>query len=203
MQTNNMLYGYIRVSTRDQHEDRQRDAMREFGVPDDHLYLDKQSGKDFDRPGYRQVVRKLKPGDTLVIKSIDRLGRNYEEILEQWRYLTREKQAAIVVLDMPLLDTRQGRDLTGTLIADIVLQLLSYVAQTEREMIRQRQAEGIAAAKARGIHMGRRAMELPEEFEQVHEKWLTGELSARKAAICLGVSNHTFSKWTREWANMR
>ena len=152
------LYGYIRVSTKEQNEDRQRVAMHEFGIADRDLYMDKQSGKDFERPNYKKLVRKLKPGDTLVIKSIDRLGRNYEEILEQWRIITREKKAAIVVLDMPLLDTRQGRDLTGTLIADIVLQLLSYVEQTEREFIRQRQAEGIAAAKARGVHMGRAPM---------------------------------------------
>lgn len=145
-----IMYGYIRVSSRDQNEDRQRLAMQEFGIPDSRIYMDKQSGKDFERPGYRRLIRKLKPGDTLVVKSIDRLGRNYDEILEQWRCITREKKAAIVVLDMPLLDTRQGKDLTGTLIADIVLQLLSYVAQTEREFIHQRQAEGIAAAKARG-----------------------------------------------------
>ena len=145
------LYGYIRLSTKEQNEDRQRLAMYEFGIADRELYMDKQSGKDFERPNYKKLIRKLKPGDTLVIKSIDRLGRNYEEILEQWRIITREKKAAIVVLDMPLLDTRQGRDLTGTLIADIVLQLLSYVAQTEREFSRQRQAEGIAAA-SQGVH---------------------------------------------------
>ena len=149
-------YGYIRVSTKEQNEDRQMIAMREFGVVDRHIILDKQSGKDFQRPGYCWLIQKLKAGDTLVIKSIDRLGRNYDEILEQWRLLTKEKQVSIVVLDMPLLDTRKGRDLTGVLIADIVLQLLSYVAQTEREFNRQRQAEGIAAAKARGIRFGRR-----------------------------------------------
>lgn len=128
-------YGYIRVSTREQNEDRQRIAMREFGVPEEHIYLDKQSGKDFERPQYQALTRQMERGDTLVIKSIDRLGRNYDEILEQWRLLTKEKGVAIVVLDMPLLDTRQGRDLTGTLIADIVLQLLSYVAEKEREFI--------------------------------------------------------------------
>lgn len=190
------IYGYIRVSSREQNEERQRLAMREFGVPEGNLYMDKQSGKDFERPGYRRLIRKLKPGDTLVIKSIDRLGRNYDEILEQWRTITREKCAAVVVLDMPLLDTRQGRDLTGTLIADIVLQLLSYVAQTEREFIRQRQAEGIAAAKARGVHMGRRAKEIPEEFPLAYNRWRSGELSARSAAHMLGVSPHTFKKWT-------
>lgn len=150
------IYGYVRVSTKEQNEDRQMIAMGEFGVEAGHIILDKQSGKDFERPGYRRLLRKLKTGDTLVIKSIDRLGCNYDEILEQWRLLTKEKQVAIVVLDMPLLDTRQGRDLTGVLIADIVLQLLSYVAQTEREFNRQRQAEGIAAAKARGVHFGRK-----------------------------------------------
>lgn len=158
------LYGYIRVSTREQNEDRQRIAMREFGIAERNIVLDKQSGKDFDRPGYQRLMKKLKPGDTLVLKSIDRLGRNYSEILEQWREITKGKGAAVVVLDMPLLDTRKGKDLTGTLIADIVLQLLSYVAQTERELIRQRQAEGIAAAKARGVRFGRRPMERPEGF---------------------------------------
>jgi DNA invertase Pin-like site-specific DNA recombinase len=189
------LYGYIRLSTKEQNEDRQRLAMYEFGIADRELYMDKQSGKDFERPNYKKLIRKLKPGDTLVIKSIDRLGRNYEEILEQWRIITREKKAAIVVLDMPLLDTRQGRDLTGTLIADIVLQLLSYVAQTEREFIRQRQAEGIAAAKARGVHMGRAPMEVPEEFAHVYDQWRRGEVSGRGAARMLGVAQHTFTKW--------
>ena len=196
MQEAGKMYGYVRVSTRDQHEDRQRTAMREFGVEEDRIYMDKQSGKDFDRPGYQQLLRKLKPGDTLVVKSIDRLGRNYNEILEQWRMITREKNAAIVVLDMQLLDTRQGRDLTGTLIADIVLQLLSYVAQTEREFIRQRQAEGIAAAKARGVRFGRLPLPVPSSFDLVYPKWQAGEISARKAAEILGVSSHTFIKWT-------
>ena len=151
-----MEYGYVRVSTKEQNEDRQMVAMWEFGIRDGNIILDKQSGKDFERPGYRRLVRKLKAGDTLVIKSIDRLGRNYDEILEQWRLLTKEKLIDIVVLDMPLLDTRQSRDLTGILISDIVLQFLSYVTQTERENIRQRQMEGIAAAKARGVRFGRK-----------------------------------------------
>ena len=159
-----MEYGYARVSTRVQNEERQLIALREFGLNDGQIILDKQSGKDFDRRGYRRLLRKLKDGDTLAIKSIDRLGRNYEEILEQWRVITKEKGAAIVVLDMPLLDTRRSRDLTGTLIADIVLQLLSYVAQTEREFIRQRQVEGIAAAKARGVKFGRPYKELPTGY---------------------------------------
>ena len=149
-------YAYIRVSSRDQNEERQRAAMIEYGVPEENIYLDRQSGKDFERGGYKRLVHKLRRGDTLVVKSIDRLGRNYTEILEQWRLLTKKKQAEIVVLDMPLLDTRQSRDLTGVVIADIVLQLLSYVAETERAFIRQRQAEGIAAAMARGVRFGRR-----------------------------------------------
>ena len=191
----NQIYGYIRVSSKDQNEDRQRIALLEAGVPEKNLIMDKQSGKDFDRPGYKKLLKKLKPDDTLIIKSIDRLGRNYDEILEQWRIITKEKKAAIVVLDMPLLDTRQGRDLTGTLIADIVLQLLSYVAQTEREFIRQRQAEGIAAAQARGVRFGRCPLQPPPEFDFIKERWLTGDLSARKAAERLGVSHKTFLKW--------
>ena len=194
----NQNYGYIRVSSRDQREDRQLVAMREAGVPDKNIYMDKQSGKDFEREGYRRMVRRLKPGDTLFVKSIDRLGRNYDEILEQWRILTKEKQAAIVVLDMPLLDTRQGHDLTGTLIADIVLQLLSYVAQTEREFIRQRQAEGIAAAKERGVRFGKTAMEPPPEYDDVYVAWSLGDLSARAAARSLGISHQTFLKWANK-----
>ena len=193
----NRTYGYIRVSTRDQNEDRQRIAMREAGVRERCVFTDKQSGKDFDRPGYRRLLRKLKPGDTLFIKSIDRLGRNYAEILEQWRIITKEKRADIVVLDMPLLDTRQGRDLTGTLIADIVLQLLSYVAQTEREFIRQRQAEGIAAAKANGVRFGRRPLQKPPEYQALREQWERGDISARAAAKRLGVAHKTFLNWAR------
>ena len=195
---NAKVYAYIRVSSKDQNEDRQKIAMREFGIPDNFVFMDKQSGKDFERPGYKQLMRKIKPGDTLVVKSIDRLGRNYEEILEQWRILTKEKRTAIVVLDMPLLDTRQGRDLTGTLIADIVLQLLSYVAQTEREFIHQRQAEGIAAAKARGVRFGRKPLERPPEFDAVRRNWKNGQISARKAAIQLGITHQTFLAWVAE-----
>lgn len=157
-------YGYVRVSSKDQNEARQMQAMRDFGIDEKAIVVEKQSGRDFERPKYKHLICKLKKGDTLVIKSIDRLGRNYEEILEQWRVITKEKRANIVVLDMPLLDTRQGRDLTGTFIADLVLQILCYVAQTEREFIRQRQAEGIAAARARGIRFGVRPMERPPEF---------------------------------------
>ena len=193
-----MEFGYIRVSTREQNEQRQLVAMQEFGIPQNRIYMDKQSGKDFERKSYKKMVRKLKKDDTLVVKSIDRLGRNYEEILEQWRIITKEKQAAIVVLDMPLLDTRRNRDLTGTLIADIVLQLLSYVAQTEREFIRQRQAEGIAAAKRNGVKFGRKPMERPNGLESLKEQWLHGELSARAAAKQLGVTHSTFLRWVKE-----
>ena len=193
----NNAYGYIRVSTKEQNEERQVMAMRSFGIIDRCLIIDKQSGKDFNRPGYQRLVKKLKPKDTLVIKSIDRLGRNYDEILEQWRFLTKEKRVDIVVLDMPLLDTRNGRDLTGTLIADIVLQLLSYVAQTEREFIRQRQREGIEAARANGVHLGRRAIERPDNFEGIKNAWQMGEISGRGAAKLLGVSHTTFRNWVQ------
>ena len=197
----NQIYGYIRVSSRDQNEDRQVIAMREFGIAEKNLVIDKQSGKDFARPGYRRLLRKLKPNDTLVIKSIDRLGRNYDEVLEQWRLLTKEKQVDIVVLDMPLLDTRKGRDLIGTLISDIVLQLLSYVAQTEREFIHQRQAEGIAAAKARGVKFGRKPKERPEEYEYLRDEWRAGRISARTAAQKLGITHRTFIKWVEQENN--
>ena len=190
-------YGYVRVSSRDQNEARQLVVMKEFGVPDDNIFMDKQSGKDFNRPSYARLLKKLKPGDVLVVKSIDRLGRNYDEILEQWRIITKEKQAAIVVLDMPLLDTRSNRDLTGTLIADIVLQLLSYVAETERAFIRQRQAEGIAAAKARGQRFGRPAKDRGEDYEACVAQWKEGTLSAAQASRRLGVSHNTFLKWAR------
>ena len=193
-----MEYGYARVSTREQSEERQLIALTGFGIAESAIFVDKQSGKDFERTQYRRLMRKLKDGDTLVVKSIDRLGRNYEEILEQWRVITKEKRAAIVVLDMPLLDTRQNRDLTGTLIADIVLQLLSYVAQTEREFIRQRQAEGIAAAKARGVQFGRRPSPKPAEFPEWKERWSRGEVSACQAAKALKITHRTFLRWARD-----
>ena len=193
-----MEYGYIRVSTKEQNEQRQLIAMQTFGISQRQIYMDRQSGKDFDRRNYKRLVRKLKKGDTLVVKSIDRLGRNYNEILEQWRIITKEKQAAIVVLDMPLLNTRQSRDLTGTLIADIVLQLLSYVAQTEREFIRQRQAEGIAAAKQRGIKFGRKPLPRPEAFPTLKAQWERREISARSAANQLGITHSTFLRWVKE-----
>lgn len=193
----NKEYGYIRVSTKEQNIDRQLNALQEYGIHTRDIFIDKVSGKDFQRPKYQQMIKKIKPGDTLVVKSIDRLGRNYDEILEQWRHITKGIRADIVVLDMPLLDTRQGRDLTGTLIADIVLQLLSYVAQTEREFIRQRQAEGIATAKARGIRFGRKPKEVPDTFLAVYRKWKCGMVSAREAAAQLHISHPTFLKWAK------
>ena len=191
------MYGYVRVSTKEQNEERQLIALREFQIPHKRIYMDKLSGKDFNRPQYKKLLRKLRVGDVLVVKSIDRLGRNYVEILEQWRVVTKEKQADIVVLDMPLLDTRRNRDLTGTLIADIVLQLLSYVAQAERENIRQRQAEGIAAAKARGVRFGRPWKPVPEEFYVLKEDWLQRRISSREAAVRLSIAQDTFLRWVR------
>lgn len=195
------IYGYIRVSSRDQNEDRQVIALLNAGVESDNLFLDKQSGKDFNRKNYKKLVRKLKKDDVLIVKSIDRLGRNYEEILEQWRLITKTKCANIVVLDMPLLDTRSSRDLIGTLIADIVLQLLSYVAQTEREFIKQRQAEGIAAAKSRGVKFGRPKKEIPNDFIEVHRLWIEKHISTREASRRLSVSYKTFIKWSNEFYN--
>ena len=194
----NRVFGYVRVSSKEQNGARQVIAMEEFGVPSGSILVDKQSGRNFDRPMYKRLMRNLKPGDTLVIKSIDRLGRNYNEILDQWRVITKDKQAAIVVLDMPLLDTRQGHDLTGTLIADIVLQLLSYVAQVEREFIRQRQAEGIAAAKRAGVRFGPKPRVKPEGFDTYVVKWHQSELSARAAAKLLGIHHKTFIRWTTD-----
>ena len=191
-------YGYVRVSSKDQNEERQRIAMKDFGVPKNHIYTDKQSGKDFDRPQYKKLLRKLKKGNTLIIKSIDRLGRNYLEVLEQWRIITIEKQCAIVVLDMPILDTRNDRDLIGKLISDIVLQLLSYVAQIEREFIRQRQAEGIAVAKARGVKFGRPPLNRPSTLDYYRERWQKGNISARETAKQLNITHSTFLRWVRE-----
>ena len=191
-------YGYVRVSTKDQNLDRQFFAMREFGISEAYIFQDRQSGKDFNRPAYLALLKKLKPGDTLVIKSIDRLGRNYSEILEQWEFITKKLKTSIVVLDMPLLDTRNNRDLTGTLIADIVLQLLSYVAQTEREGIRQRQKEGIAAARAGGVRFGRRPLPKPANYEEVYSSWCTGLISARSASRFLNVDPKTFKKWVNQ-----
>lgn len=194
----NKIYGYVRVSSKEQNEDRQVIAMRDFGIPERNIVVEKQSGKDFMRPGYIKLVKKMKPGDTLVIKSIDRLGRDYEQILEQWRYLTKEMHVDIVVLDMPLLDTRNGRDLTGTLISDIVLQLLSYVAQTERNFNRQRQREGIEAAKKRNVKFGRPPCVKPDSYAQIYAQWKEKSITASKAAELLGVSRSTFSKWIKQ-----
>ncbi len=185
-------YGYVRVSTQEQNEIRQLNAMRDFGVRETHIIIEKLSGKDFKRPRYQGLVRNLRRGDVLVVKSIDRLGRNYTEILDQWTLITKKREAAIVVLDMPLLDTRQSRDLTGTLISDIVLQLLSYVAQTERENIRQRQMEGIAAAKARGVHFGPRVQAPPENFEVFRQAWRAKQMTLCEAADACGMPKSSF-----------
>lgn len=186
------IYGYVRVSTQEQNEVRQLAAMREFGIPEENIVVEKLSGKDFNRFRYRRLVQGLRPGDVLVVKSIDRLGRNYTEILDQWSFITKKREAAIVVLDMPLLDTRQSRDLTGTLISDIVLQLLSYVAQTERENIRQRQMEGIAAAKARGVHFGPETQTPPKNFEVLRQAWRAKQLTLREAADACRIPKSTF-----------
>lgn len=185
-------YGYIRVSTREQNEDRQLIALREMAVPEKNIFMDKQSGKDFNRPQYKRLLRKLKKDDLLYIKSIDRLGRNYEEILEQWRLLTKDKGVDIAVLDMPLLDTRRGKDLMGTFLSDIVLQVLSFVAENERTNIRQRQAEGIAAAKARGVRFGRPPKPLPENFRSVYLAWKSKQITCTAAAKACEMPLSTF-----------
>ena len=187
-----ITYGYVRVSARDQSEDRQIAALAVFDISDKNLFLDKQSGKDFHRPAYQRMVKKLKEDDVLFIKSIDRLGRNYEEILEQWRILTKEKGVDIVVIDMPLLDTRRGKDLMGTLIADLVLALLSYVSENERKSIRERQREGIEAAKLRGVKFGRPSKPLPEDFVHICNRWLAKEITAEEAAGLCGLTKATF-----------
>ena len=186
------IYSYIRVSTKDQHEDRQLVAIKGLNIPDKIIYIDRQSGKNFDRPHYRKLMRRLKKDDLLFIKSIDRLGRNYTEILEQWRILTKEKGIDIVVLDMPLLDTRRGKDLMGAFLSDIVLQILSFVAENERTNIRQRQAEGIAAAKAKGVRFGRPPRPLPDNFDQICQSWRAGTLTGTAAAKACGMALSTF-----------
>lgn len=185
-------YGYVRVSTHEQNEARQIVALQSRSIPEQNIFMDKQSGKDFERAQYRRLVKKLQPNDLLFIKSIDRLGRNYEEILEQWRILTKEKAIDIVVLDMPLLDTRRGKDLMGTFLSDIVLQVLSFVAENERTNIRQRQAEGIAAAKAKGIRFGRPPLPLPENFHVTYQRWKSGEITCTAAANACGLPLSTF-----------
>lgn len=194
-------YGYIRVSTKDQNEDRQLIALRQMQISPGNIFIDKQSGKNFDRPMYQLMLKKLKPNDLLYVKSIDRLGRNYEEILEQWRILTKEKKVDIVVLDMPLLDTRRGKDLLGTFLSDIVLQVLSFVAENERTNIRQRQAEGIAAAKAKGIRFGRPPRPLPDNFPQVYMQWKSGQITGLEAAKTCGMPMSTFRYQARIYEN--
>ena len=192
-------YGYIRVSAKDQNPDRQFRAMRECNIKKRNIYLDKMSGKNFERPEYHKMIKKLKKGDLVVIKSIDRLGRNYGEILQQWRKITKEIGADIQVIDMPLLDTNTAQgDLTGTFISDLVLQILAYVAETERTFIRQRQAEGIAAAKEKGVKFGRKRKEVPEEFEKYYQLWKKGEISVRKAAEMLHMNYSTFYRRCKE-----
>ncbi len=194
----NKIYGYVRVSSKDQCEDRQMLALREHGVPEENIFMDKLSGKDFNRPEYIRLLRRLHPGDMVVIKSIDRLGRNYEEIQEQWRIITKVKQAEIQVLDMPLLSTTGTQeDLTSKFIADLVLQILSYVAQTERESIKERQREGIEAAKRRGVTFGRPRKQVPENFSEVKALWEAGKVTSRQAAAQLGISQETFLRWRR------
>ena len=196
------VYGYIRVSSKDQKEDRQQIALKEVGVERQNIYVDKQSGKDFNRPKYKKMLRKLKKDDLLYIKSIDRLGRNYEEILQQWRILTKEKGVDIVVLDMPLLDTRRGKDLMGTFLSDIVLQVLSFVAENERTNIKQRQVEGIAAAKAQGIKFGRPPLPLPDNFYEVHKVWRSKKITLKQAAEACNMPVGTFYGKARKFENV-
>ncbi len=193
------IYGYVRVSSMDQNEDRQMIALREVKVPEKNTYMDKQSGKDFDRPNYKKLVRKLKSGDLLYILSIDRLGRNYEEIQKQWRILTKDIGIDICVLDMPLLDTRKGKDLMGTFIADLVLQILSFVAQNERENIKKRQAEGIAAAKAKGVKFGRPKKPVPENFGKIVRAWNQKQITFDEALKRCDMSEATFYRRLREY----
>lgn len=195
----NKVYGYVRVSTQEQNEDRQLIAMEQAEVPIENIFLDKQSGKDFNRPQYQNLIKKLHPGDTLFIKSIDRLGRNYEEIINQWQKIVKEIKADIVVLDMPILDTRHEKNLLGTLISDIVLQLLSYVSETERANIRQRQAEGIAAAKKRGVKFGRPIKEMPENFAEIISQWNRKEITMEEISRLYGMSESTFYRRLREY----
>lgn len=195
-----MNYGYIRVSSKDQCEDRQWLALKQFDISRKNIYVDKVSGKNFDRPQYNRLVKRLKKGDVLIVLSIDRLGRNYDEIQNQWRIITKVKQVDIVVLDMPLLDTRKkgDQDLTGTFIADMVLQILAYVAQIERENIKQRQKEGIYAAKSRGVIFGRPRKDVPQNFKEIKNQWLQNQITSRQAAKALGIAQSTFLRWVQE-----
>lgn len=196
------VYGYARVSSRTQNEDRQIAALCEAQVPKRNIFIDKQSGKDFDRPMYKKMICRLKADDVIYIQSIDRLGRNYEEIMQQWKLITKEMGADIVVIDMPLLDTRRGKDLMGTFLADIVLALLSYVAENERANIKRRQAEGIAAAKAKGVRFGRRPLPLPDNFAEVFQLWKSRKISIQKAAEQCGMSKSTFYNRAKAYRNM-
>lgn len=193
------IYGYMRVSSREQNEDRQRIALLEMGVPEKNIFMDKLSGKNFERPQYKKMIKKLDDNSVLFVKSIDRLGRNYKDLNEQWRIITKEKGTDIVVIDMPLLDTRREKNLLGTLISDIVLALLSYVAENERMNIKQRQAEGIAAAKARGVKFGRPPLRLPDNFHQVHKEWREGKMSVTQAAKACGLPQSTFFRKAKEY----
>lgn len=197
------IFGYVRVSGIDQNEDRQIIALHQKDVPEENIYIDKKSGKDFERPGYKKLLRKMKCGDLLYILSIDRLGRNYEEIQQQWRLITKEKRADICVLDMPLLDTRQGKDLMGTFIADLVLQILSFVAENERANIRKRQAEGIAAAKARGVRFGRQKKELPDDFEEIIYEWEKKQIRLTDLLMEYNISEATFYRRLREYRRQK
>lgn len=194
-----ITYGYARVSSREQNEDRQMIAFDEANVPKENIFVDKQSGKDFNRPKYRRLLRRLKVDDVLFVKSIDRLGRDYAEILEQWRILTKEKKIDIVVIDMPLLDTRRGKDLMGTFLSDIVLQVLSFVAENERKNIRQRQKEGIEAAKLRGVQFGRPLKPMPENFRHIYDRWIGKKITGEEAAQLCNVARATFYRKVREW----
>lgn len=196
-----MVFGYIRVSTKEQNEDRQLIALNEYNVPEKNIYMDKQSGKDFDRKQYKRMLKSVKENDLIIIKSIDRLGRNYAEILEQWRMITKIKKADIFVIDMPVLDTRRGKDLMGTFLSDIVLQVLSFVAESERDNIKQRQAEGIAAARAKGVKFGRPPKELPPNFMSVYKKWINKELSVKEAAEACNMPMTTFFYRAKKFKN--
>ena len=196
---NTKQYAYVRVSTKEQNEDRQMLALAPYKLSKRNIYMDKQSGKDFNRPAYKRLMKRLRPGDLLIVKSIDRLGRNYEEIIEQWRVLTKEKKIDIKVIDMPLLDTTYGKDLLGTFISDLVLQVLSFTAQNERDNIRQRQAEGIAAAHAKGIRWGNTPMRLPDNFEDIYSRWQAGELTQEEVMERCGMARSTFYKYLRQF----
>ena len=194
-------WGYARVSSREQNEDRQVIALKEMGVPEQNIFVDKQSGKDINRPQYKRLMRRIKPDDLICIKSIDRLGRNYEEILEQWKVITKEKRVDLFVMDMPILDTRREKNLLGTFISDLVLALLSYVAENERVTIRQRQAEGIAAAKARGVHFGRMPKPLPDNFYEVYQEWKMKKITVAEAARKCGMAQTTFFHRAKKYEN--